>query len=143
AALEALRGVRVLEAVAGEDADAAGAGDAALRRRDLEQAGDRSGGGRLAEDAFLAGEAAVSGEDLLVGDAVDGAAGLVPRGNGTLPARRVADPDCRGDGLRLGDRVAEDNRRGARGLEAHHLRAAAEAALGVLDEAFPVSGDVP
>src|SRR5262249_53957480 len=134
--------VRVLEAVPGEDADTAGAGDAAIRRRDLEEASDRGGRGRFAEDAFFAGEAAVGGKNLVVGDAGDGAAGLVPSGYGALPACRVADADGRGDGLRLSDRVAKDDRRSAGGLEAHHLRPAAESAFGVLDEALPVGCDV-
>ena len=50
---------------------------------------------------------------------------LVAGGLGALPARRVADADRGRDGLRVLDELAEDDRRGAGGLEAHHLRLAA------------------
>ena len=102
-----------------------------------EQAGDRGGRGGLAEDAFAGGEPAVGVEDLLVGDGGDAAARGGEGVHRLLPARRVADPDRRGDGLRLGDRGAVDQRRRALGLEAVEDRRRAE-----LLEAAPVGGDV-
>src|SRR5262249_34029012 len=118
AAREALGGFRVFETVAGEDANAGGAGDATFGAGDLEKAGDRGGGGRLTEDAFFSRHARVGIEDLVVCNAIDGAAGFVARCNGAFPARRVADSDGGGDRLWICNRVPENDRSGARGLKA-------------------------
>ena len=112
---------------------------AALRRRQpvSQDPGHRRRRGGLAEDALARGEQAVGVEDLLVGDRGD----PPPRaGDGVhrlLPARRVADPDRRGDRLRLGDRLAVDQRGGALRLEAVQDRRRP-----VLLEAPPPGGDV-
>ena len=73
------------------------------------------------------GQQAVGVEDLLVGDGGDPAARRGDRRHRLLPARRVADPDRRGDGLRLLDRMAVDQRRRALGLEAVEDRVASRA----------------
>ena len=127
------RGLRVLEAVAGEHADdALGAVDAVRQ-----QAGDRGGGGRLAEDALVGGQEAVGVEDLRVGDGADVAARGGEGLHRLLPARRVADPDRARDRLRVRDRLAGDQRRGALGLEAEQPRRRPH-----LLEALVVGGDV-
>ena len=110
-----------------------------------EQAGHARRRRRLDEDADLGREHPVRGEDLLVGDGLDQTAGDVARLDRLLPGRRVADPDRRGDGLGLVDRVAAHDRGGAVGLEAPHDRGARRdgvGALGVLAVALPVGGDV-
>ena len=113
-----------------------------------EQAGDGRGGRRLDEDALAGGQQAVRGEDLLVGDRLDAAAGLVAGRLGLLPRGGVADADRGGDGLGVVDGVAEHDRRGAGGLEAPHPRGpggragAASRRRGVLAVAPPVGGDV-
>ena len=64
----ALGGRRVLEAVPGQDADDERvAVDARRRPRPCATPGDARRRGRLAEDALVAGEVAVGGEDLVVG----------------------------------------------------------------------------
>src|SRR4051794_2655399 len=127
------RGLRVLEAVAGEDADdAVGPFDAVG-----EQPGDAGGGGRLAEHALVGREEAVGVEDLGVGDRLD----LPPaRREGLhrlLPACWVADPDGARHGLGLRDGRAVHERRRALGLEAEEPRPGAH-----LGEALVVGGDV-
>ena len=82
------------------------------------------GGRRLDEHPDLRREQPVGGEDLVVGDGLDQAAGRVAGLDRLLPRRRVADPDGGGDRLGLGHGVAEDDRRGARRLEAPHGRRA-------------------
>src|SRR3954447_24308230 len=113
-------GVGVLEAMAGEDADDGLRGRRVLDGREAvgEEAGDGGGAGGLAEDAFVVGEPAVGVQDLFVGDGGDAAAGGGKGGHRLLPAGWVADPDRRGDGLRVLDRLAADQRRRALGLEA-------------------------
>src|SRR5689334_10198296 len=106
----AQRPLGVLQAVPGDGAD-----DPGPRRHEAglvarEQARNRRRGPRLDEDALLRREVAVGLEDLLVGDGLDAAAGLVASGHGLLPRRRVADADRRGDGLGMVDRVTEDDR---------------------------------
>ena len=133
------RGVGVLQAVAGEDADDRLGRRVALDHRQAvgEDAGDRRGGGRLAEDSLARGEEAVCVEDLLVGDGGDAPARLGDGGHRLLPAGRVADADRRGDRLGVGDRLAADERRCALGLEAVE-----PGRLLALAEAAPPRGDV-
>ena len=85
--------------------DSGGAAPSTVGQAVGEQAGDRGGRGRLAEDALAGGEPAVGVEDLLVGDRGDAAARGGEGVHRLLPAGRVADPDRRGDGLGVGDRV--------------------------------------
>jgi hypothetical protein len=118
-------------------------GTEAAARAELQRAGERDGGGGLGEDALGAGEEAVRGHDLLVGARLDGAAGLVARGDGALPAGGVADADGAGQRVRLLDDLAEHDRRGAGGLEAHHARPRLDPTeLLVLAVAAPVRRDV-
>ena len=77
----------------------------------LAHAGHRGRDGRLAEDALEAGQVAVGGQDLLVGDGLDAPAGLVARRSAPRHAGRVADADGGRHGL--GRR-----RRGGRGRAA-------------------------
>src|SRR3954452_22935120 len=94
------RGLRFLEPMAGEDADdAVGALDAVG-----EQPGDARRRRRLAEHALVGGEEAVGLQDLLVPDRLDLAAARREGLHRLLPARRVADPDRAGHGLRVRDR---------------------------------------
>ena len=117
--------------------DSGGGGVLDDRQAVGEQAGDRSGRGRLAEDAFGGGKPVVGVEDLLVGDGGDAAARGGEGRHRLLPAGRVADPDRGGDGLGVGDGGAADQRRRALGLEAVEDRRRAD-----LLEAAPVGGDV-
>ena len=115
----------------------------AAARASCEQPGDAGGRGRLDEDAVAGGELALGGEDLVVGDGREPAAGLVARGLGELPRGRVADPDRGGPGLRVGERLAGHQRRRALGLEAaHHGLLGGQAEVGVLRVAQPVRRDV-
>src|SRR5699024_5797010 len=69
--------------------------------------------------------------------------GLVPGRDGTVPRGRGPDPDRGGDGLRVRDRGAVDERCRARGLHAHHPGTRGDDALGVvLAVALPVRRDV-
>src|SRR5439155_18154986 len=108
------RGLRVLQPVAREHADDALRVAGAV----VDQAGDRGGAGRLAEDALARGEQAVGVEDLLVADGVDAAARVAHRGHRLLPARGVADADGACHRLRLLHALTGDERRRAFGLEA-------------------------
>src|SRR6185503_10952319 len=134
----------ILEAVAREDADDA---TKPLRRagaRALTKARDRRGARGLAEDAFVRGDVAIRGDDLLVTHGLDRAAGLIARGDCTLPRGGVADPDRCRDGVRVRHLASEDDRRGALGLETEHLRPRTSHALRRrFDEPAPVGGDVP
>ena len=108
------------------------------------QARDGGRGGRLDEQPLGAREQAVGVEDLLVRHRLDHPAGLVARRKGALPACGIADTDCGGHRLRLGDGRAVDDGRGAGGLEAHHRRpASGRAILVILLEPLPIGGDVP
>src|SRR6476659_4091531 len=89
----AQRPLGVLETVTGDRAH-----DPRTRRHDTrrvarKQPGDGGGRTGLDEDTLLRRQVAVRLEDLLVGDRVDAASGLVPRGDGLLPRRGVADAD--------------------------------------------------
>ncbi|MEZ5303510.1 MAG: hypothetical protein R3F11_23140 [Verrucomicrobiales bacterium] len=56
----------------------------------------------------MGGEPALSGEDLAVGDDIDGtASGLFDGGGGLRPACRIPDADRGGNGLRVIDRLAK------------------------------------
>src|SRR6478735_6353088 len=110
----------VLEPVTGHGAHDACAGGHEPCGVARQQARDRRGRAGLDEDALLRREVAVGVEDLLVGDGLDAATGLVAGGDGLLPRRRVADADRGRDGLGVVDRVAEDDRRGTGSLEAPH-----------------------
>src|SRR4051794_20720237 len=107
------RGLRILEPVAGEDADdAVGAVDAVG-----EQPGDARRRRRLAEHALVGGQKAVGVEDLGVADGGDTPARGRERLHRLLPASGVADPDRARDGLRVRDRPPVHERRRALGLE--------------------------
>ena len=75
----ALGSVGILEAVAGEHAHDRRTRVQPARGGHLAYAGDGRGGCRLAEDALVAREVAIRGEDLLVGHGFDDAARLVAR----------------------------------------------------------------
>src|SRR3954469_17701087 len=112
------RGLRVLEPMAGEDADdAVGALDAVGQ-----QPGDAGRRRRLAEHALVGREEAVGVEDLVVADGLHLAAARREGLHRLLPSRRVADPDRARDGLRVRDRRAVDQRGRALRLEAEQPR---------------------
>src|SRR3712207_3897112 len=135
--------VGVLQAVPGEDAHDRALGTSAFFC-ELEETRDPGCGSGLAEDALLAGEQALSGEYLLVGDALDEPTGLAHRRQGALLARRGADADGARHGLRALEVVAGHQRRGAFGLEAEHAgRVLRVPRLAPLPEPLPVGGDVP
>src|SRR5918999_1032864 len=71
--------------------------------------GHTRGGRGLADDPLERGDGALSVEDVLVADRFNEAARLVARRHGTLPRRRVADPDGGGDRLRQFYRGAADD----------------------------------
>ena len=88
-----------------------------------EQSGDPGGGGRLDEDAVARGEQRLCGEDLLVADRLEQAAGLLarPRSASSLDAglpMRIAVATV--SGSRNG--LTQDQRRGSCGLESPHPR---------------------
>src|SRR3954468_10235079 len=107
------RGVRVLQAVAGEDADDGRRGRVALDPPPTAGHESRHGSRRrrLAEDPFPRREEPIRVEDLLVRDRGDPPARRGHRRHRLLPARGVADADCRGDRLRALDRMTLDQRR--------------------------------
>ena len=95
------RPLRVLEAVAGHRADDRRAGRHQPGRGLLQQPGHAGRAAQLDEDADLAGQQPVRGQDLPVGHRRDQAAGGVPGVQRLGPAGRVADPDRGGDRRRL------------------------------------------
>ena len=140
-----LCGVWVLEPVAGQDAHDHGIRvDAQSAVADEHaQPGHARRRRRLAEDALEPGDVAVGGQDLGIGDGLDQPARFVA-GRGCLgPAGRIADPDRRRDGFRLGDRVTQHDRCRPGRLEAVHPRHRS-GLLGraIVAEAGPVGADV-
>ena len=108
-----------------------------------EQPGDAGGRGGLDEDAVVAGQLGLGGEDLVVGERTETATGLGGRGLGELPGGRVADADRGRPGLGVLDRVAEHERGRTLGLEGtHHRGLGGVAGRGVLLVAEPVGGQV-
>src|SRR5450759_1844959 len=138
---------RVLEPMTGHRAD-----DAHARRDQTcgmrgERPGDAGGRCRLDEDALPGRQESVCGQDLCIGDGIDPATRLVACLYGLPPRRGVADPDGGGNGLRVVDGVALDDRRRTLGLEPPHpgqLRCGAWlfTAAVVLAVATPVGRDV-
>src|SRR5206468_323533 len=95
------------------------------------------------EDALLAGQGAIRAQDLLIGDDVDPAAGVLHRLEGGTPRCRVPDLDRGRDRARLLDDAVLVDRRRARGLETDHPRQLAHAPGAVVFAvAAPVRGDV-
>ena len=110
----------------------------------LQQAGHAGRRRGLSEDALFQGEQMVGGNDLIVGNGIDSAAGLVAGGESALPTGRVTDADGGGYGLRILHGLTPDYGRGAGGLPAHHPRLpGGDLRLIVLDEPAPVGGNVP
>ena len=116
------RDVGVLQAVPGQGADhRVGRGN--LAALDVTQrAGDRGGRRRLAEHALVSRQQLLRGEDFRVAAFVEPAVRLLLRGPGQVPALRMADADRGGDGFRMLDRLAAQERRRAGGLEPRHAR---------------------
>ena len=82
---EGLRRVRVFQAAAGEDADGGLSGEVDAVTRELQHAGNRRRRCRFDEDPLLTREEGIGIQDLLVGDGVDAAAGLVAGGDREVP----------------------------------------------------------
>ena len=131
----------VLQAVAGEHAHHGGS-----RRHfvaSLQQARHGGGTGGLAEHPLTTTQQLVGVDDLGVGHGHEVTVAFDLRLEGFFSVHRIADPDGRGDGVRLLHRVTQHQWRGPGGLEAHHSRqGAAMAGLPVFVEAHPVGADV-
>src|SRR6185312_6813587 len=134
--------VGVLKPIAGQYRDGPASADTPGAAK-LEQPGDTRRARRLSKEPFSCGKEAVGFEDLFVADRFDQSATLVPGGDSALPRSRVADADRRRDRLWLWHRNATDERGGAGGLEAVHLRVQRRAAeFRAFAESLPVGGNV-
>src|SRR3569623_2623614 len=136
-------GIRVFETVAREGAnDLAAGGDLAVL--DVAQrASQRRGRRRFADNAFLAREQALCGEDFLGAAFVEPATRFLLGDPGPVPALRMADAERGRNGFGVVDRAAPQNRRRARGLITYHGRQAVDdAVLFIFLIAHPVRGNI-
>ena len=135
------RAVRILQAIAGEDANhGRSRWDLILS---LQQTGDGSCTGGFAEDAFLATQELVGLDDFCIRHIQESAVAGLTGGDGFGSVHRIADADGRCNGVRIAHGGVVDQRGGTAGLEPHHSRkGAAVTGLLVFLEAHPIGGDV-